>query len=45
MPKVIDERKLFSAALDILISHGYEGATTQKIADVAGVNEATLFRK
>ena len=45
MPKVIDERKLFSAALDILISHGYGGATTQKIADVAGVNEATLFRK
>ena len=45
MPKVIDETKIFSAALDILISHGYEGATTQKIADVAGVNEVTLFRK
>jgi len=45
MPKVIDETKIFSAALDILISHGYEGATTQKIADIAGVNEVTLFRK
>ncbi len=45
MPKVIDEANLFSAALDILISHGYEGATTQKIAEVAGVNEVTLFRK
>ena len=45
MPKVIDETKIFSAALDILISHGYEGATTQKIAEVAGVNEVTLFRK
>ena len=45
MPKIIDETKIFSAALDILISHGYEGATTQKIADVAGVNEVTLFRK
>ena len=45
MPKVIDESKIFSAALDILISHGYEGATTQKIADGAGVNEVTLFRK
>ena len=45
MPKVIDETKIFSAALDILISHGYEGATTQNIADVAGVNEVTLFRK
>lgn len=45
MPKVIDETKIFSAALDILISHGYEGATTQKIADIAEVNEVTLFRK
>ena len=45
MPKVIDETKLFSAALEILIAHGYEGATTQKIAKVAGVNEVTLFRK
>jgi AcrR family transcriptional regulator len=45
MPKVIDETKIFNAALDILVSHGYEGATTQKIADIAGVNEVTLFRK
>lgn len=45
MPKVIDETKIFSAALDLLVSHGYEGATTQKIAGIAGVNEVTLFRK
>ena len=45
MPKVIDETKIFNAALDILVSHGYEGATTQKIAEIAGVNEVTLFRK
>lgn len=45
MPKVIDQAKIFSAALDILVSHGYEGATTQKIAAIAGVNEVTLFRK
>jgi len=45
MPKVIDETKIFSAALEILIAHGYEGATTQKIAEVAEVNEVTLFRK
>jgi AcrR family transcriptional regulator len=45
MPKVIDETKIFSAALDLLVSHGYEGATTQKIAESAGVNEVTLFRK
>jgi len=45
MPKVIDETKIFNAALDILVSHGYEGATTKKIANIAGVNEVTLFRK
>ena len=45
MPKVIDESKIFSTALDILVSHGYEGATTQKIAAIAEVNEVTLFRK
>jgi len=45
MPKVIDETKIFSAALDIMVSHGYEGATTQKIAAIAGINEVTLFRK
>jgi len=45
MPKVIDETKIFSVALEILVAHGYEGATTQKIAKIAGVNEVTLFRK
>lgn len=45
MPKVIDETKIFSAALDTLIAHGYEGATTGKIAEIACVNEVTLFRK
>ena len=45
MPKVIDETKIFNAALDILMSLGYDGATTREIADIAGVNEVTLFRK
>jgi len=45
MPKVIDETKIFSAAIDILMSLGYDGATTKEIADIAGVNEVTLFRK
>lgn len=45
MPKVIDEVKVFKAAIDKLASHGYEGATTKEIAEIAGVNEATLFRK
>ena len=45
MPKVIDEANIFRTVIDRLVSHGYEGATTKEIADIAGVNEATLFRK
>lgn len=45
LPKLIDENNLFKVALDTLIAHGYEGATTQKIAELAGVNEVTIFRK
>ena len=45
MPKVIDESKVFDAALEMLESHGYEGATTRKIAAAAGINEVTLFRR
>jgi AcrR family transcriptional regulator len=45
MPKVIDETKIYSAAINILMSLGYDGATTKEIADIAEVNEVTLFRK
>jgi AcrR family transcriptional regulator len=45
MPKIIDETKIFSAAMNILMSLGYDGATTKEIADIAGVNEVTIFRK
>jgi len=45
MPKVIDETMIFRTVLDKLVAHGYEGATTKEIAEIAGVNEATLFRK
>jgi len=45
MPKVIDETRVFEAALDLLVLHGYEGATTQMIAERAGVNEVTLYRR
>ena len=45
MPRVIDETKLLRAAIDVLMSLGYDGATTKEIADIAGVNEVTLFRK
>jgi AcrR family transcriptional regulator len=45
MPKVIDEANIFRTVIEMLVSHGYEGATTKEIAEIAGVNEATLFRK
>ena len=45
MPKVIDETAIFSAAISILMSLGYHGATTKEIAEIAGVNEVTLFRR
>ena len=45
MPKLIDEKILFQATIDVLLTNGYEGATTKQIATAAGVHEATLFRK
>ncbi len=39
------EQKILDAALNVLVSRGYEGATTRRIAEAAGVNEVTLFRK
>ena len=45
MPKVIDEAIIFRTVVDMLVSQGYDGATTKEIAELAGVNEATLFRK
>lgn len=45
MPKIIDEGSVFRTVIERWVSHGYEGATTQEIAEAAGVNEVTLFRK
>ncbi|MDD5474039.1 MAG: TetR/AcrR family transcriptional regulator [Candidatus Methanoperedens sp.] len=39
------EQKILDAALSVLVSKGYEGTTTRRIAEAAGVNEVTLFRK
>jgi AcrR family transcriptional regulator len=36
---------LLEAAFEAVIAHGYAGATTRRIAQLAGVNEVTLFRK
>jgi len=45
VPKVIDETIVFRTVVDMLVTRGYGGATTKEIAETAGINEATLFRK
>lgn len=42
--RVADET-VFDAALAVIAEQGYERATTRAIADAAGINEATLFRR
>lgn len=39
------EKKILNAAIKVFASEGYGGATTQRIAEVADVNEVTLFRR
>jgi AcrR family transcriptional regulator len=36
--------QLLEAAAQVYAESGYHGATTRRIASVAGVNEITLFR-
>lgn len=45
MPRAIDESRVFETTVDLFVRHGYAGTTTKEIATVAGVNEATLFRR
>jgi len=45
VPKVIDEDQVFEVATALFVRHGYAGAKTKEIAEAAGVNEATLFRR
>ena len=45
MPKVIDDKDVFRAAIGVLADCGYKSATTKNIAAAAGIHEATLFRK
>lgn len=37
-------QRLIQAALDLFVSQGISGTTTRQIANLAGVNEVTLFR-
>jgi AcrR family transcriptional regulator len=45
MPKVINEGEVFKAVLGVLVTRGYENATTSEMAAAAEIHEATLFRK
>jgi AcrR family transcriptional regulator len=42
---VIKDEEILKAAMEIIVREGYDGATTKLIADEAGINEVTLFRK
>ena len=37
--------KILDATIKVLAQEGYHGATTKKIAEEAGVNEVTIFRR
>lgn len=41
----IPDDEVFDAALVVVGRHGYRGATTRRIAEQAGINEVTLFRR
>jgi AcrR family transcriptional regulator len=45
MPKTVDTNRIHHAALQVFVERGYEAATTKDIAERAGVNEATLYRR
>lgn len=45
MPRRIDVDGLFQATLTVLTECGYRATTTREIANRAGVNEVTLFRR
>ncbi|MGQ0649116.1 MAG: TetR/AcrR family transcriptional regulator [Gemmatimonadaceae bacterium] len=41
---MVSRQKLLHAAATVFAESGFRGATTRRIAEVAGVNEVTLFR-
>lgn len=45
MPPVATDNRLLDAALLVFEQVGFRAATTRRIADEAGVNEVTLFRR
>ena len=45
MAEPVTDATMFDAALTVLAQRGYAGATTRRIAEAAGINEVTLFRR
>ena len=45
MAEPVTDATMFDAALTVLAKRGYGGATTRRIAEAAGINEVTLFRR
>lgn len=45
MPKLVRDEEIFAAVIEVMLAHGYAGATTQQIAETAGINEVTLYRR
>ena len=45
MAEPVTDATMFDAALAVLAERGYVGATTRRIAEMAGINEVTLFRR
>jgi AcrR family transcriptional regulator len=45
MAEPVADTTMYDAALSVLAERGYAGATTRRIAEAAGINEVTLFRR
>ncbi|GAB2185669.1 TetR/AcrR family transcriptional regulator [Roseibium sp. LAB1] len=45
MPRNVDVSEIYSATIELFCERGFGGTTTREIADRAGVNEVTLFRR
>ena len=45
MPKIVDDKNIYQAIMQVVSERGYSGATTKQMAKAADVSEVTLFRK
>lgn len=45
MPKIVEDEQVFQGVIQVMLAHGYDGATTKQMAEAADVGELTLFRR